>query len=169
MKVLKASVTLCKTVSCLNVYLFCCSNTSKAPKIRALVHTSLMHGVHMASVVIIHLLMLVGLSWKQYILKKCSRFGMKSFVLCEASSGYLWRSVLYTGEELTNNLDTVYRDFNYVASKAVLLLMGKLLDKGHRLFIDNWYTSFEIAHTLLDHDTDVIGTLHKDRKNFHKS
>ena len=38
MKVLKASVTLCKTVSCLNVYLFCCSNTSEAPKIRALVH-----------------------------------------------------------------------------------------------------------------------------------
>ena len=94
---------------------------------------------------------------------------MKSFVLCEASSGYLWHSVLYTGEELTNNLDTVYGDFNYVASKAVLLLMGKLLDKGHRLFIDNWYTSFEIAHTLLDNDTDVIGTLRKDRKNFHKS
>ena len=47
--------------------------------------------------------------------------------------------------------------------------MGELLDKGYHLFIDNWYTSFEIAHTLLDHDTDVIGTLRKDRKNFHKS
>ena len=47
------------------------------------------------------------LSWKQYIPKKRSRFSMKSFVLCEASSGYVCRSVLYTGKELTENLDTV--------------------------------------------------------------
>ena len=43
--------------------------------------------------------------------------------------------------------------------------MDELLDKGYRLFIDNWYTSFEIANTLLHHETDVIGTLRKDRKN----
>ena len=66
---------------------------------------------------------------------------------------------------MTNNLDTIYGDFDYVASKVVLSLMGELLDKGYHLFIDNWYTSFEIAHTLLDHDIHVIGTLRRDRKN----
>ena len=46
-----------------------------------------------------------------------------------------------------------------------LSLIDKLLDKGYHLFIDKWHTSFEIAHTLFHHETDVIGTLHKDRKN----
>ena len=59
-KVLRASMTLPKTVSCLNVYLPCCSDTLQAPKICVAVHTSLLHRVHMASVVILHLLRLVG-------------------------------------------------------------------------------------------------------------
>ena len=47
-------------MSCLNVYLPCCKATLQAPKIRAVVHTSLLHRAHMASVVILHLLRLVG-------------------------------------------------------------------------------------------------------------
>ena len=47
-------------VSCLNVYLTCCSDTFQAPKLCVVVHTSLLHNVHMASVVILHLLRLVG-------------------------------------------------------------------------------------------------------------
>ena len=43
--------------------------------------------------------------------------------------------------------------------------MDKLLDEGYHLFIDKWYTSFEIAHTFLHHETDVIGTLRKNCKN----
>ena len=63
MKVLRASMTLYKTVSCLNVYLPCCSDTLQAPKICPVVHTSLLQRVHMASVVILHLLK-VGRRWK---------------------------------------------------------------------------------------------------------
>ena len=44
-------------------------------------------------------------------------------------------------------------------------MMDELLDKGYHLFIDNWYTSSEIAHNLLHHETDIIGTLRKDHKN----
>ena len=47
-----------KTVSCLNVYLPCCGDTLQAPKICAVVHTSLLHKVHIVSVVILHLLRL---------------------------------------------------------------------------------------------------------------
>ena len=60
MKLLRDSIILCNTVSCLNVYLPCCSDTLQAPKMCAVVHTSLLHKVHMASVVILHLLRLVG-------------------------------------------------------------------------------------------------------------
>ena len=54
-KVLRTSNTPRKTVSPLNVYLPCCSDILQAPEICALVHTSLLHKVHIASVVILHL------------------------------------------------------------------------------------------------------------------
>ena len=58
MKLLTTSMTSRKTVSCLNVYLLCCGDTLQAPKICAVVHTSLLHKVHIVSVVILHLLRL---------------------------------------------------------------------------------------------------------------
>ena len=67
MKLLKDSMTLRKTVSCLNVYLPCCSDTLQAPKTCALLHTSLLHKVHLASVVILHLLRLVGDGGVSYV------------------------------------------------------------------------------------------------------
>ena len=82
------------------------------------------------------------LSWKQYIPNKRSRFGLKSFVLCEAKTGYVWKSVLYTGKELTEHLDETYNGYHYQATKVVLRLVNNLLCKGYRLFIDNHYTSY---------------------------
>ena len=60
MKLLRDSIILCNTVSCLNVDLPCCSDTLQAPKMCAALDTSLLHKVHMVSVVILHLLRLVG-------------------------------------------------------------------------------------------------------------
>ena len=56
MKLLGDSMMLWKTVSCLNVYLPCCSDTLQSPKMCVVDHTSLLHKVHMASIVIVHLL-----------------------------------------------------------------------------------------------------------------
>ena len=60
MKLLRDSMILRKTVSCLNVYLPYCSDTLQAPKMCVVVHTPLLHKVHTASLVILHLLRLVG-------------------------------------------------------------------------------------------------------------
>ena len=89
------------------------------------------------------------LSWKQYIPNKRSRFRSKSFVLCEAKTGYVWKSVLYTGKELTEHLDEKYNGYHCYATKVVLRLVNNLLGKGYRLFIDNYYTSYEITSCLL--------------------
>ena len=102
------------------------------------------------------------LTWKQSILTKRARFGVKSFLLCESESGYIWKSFLYTGKEMT---DALLGDHHYVATKIVLNLMDELLDKGYTLFIDNWYSSFELSMYLLTRQTDTIGTLVKTRKN----
>ena len=106
------------------------------------------------------------LSWKQYIPKKCSHCRMKSFVLCEASSGYKWHSVLYSSKELTKNLDTVYGNFEYVKSKVILSLIDELLDKGYHLFIDNILllklpTPFLVMKLiLLEHYVKIIKIFH---------
>ena len=59
-KILRDSMILCKTVICPNVYLPCFSDTLQAPKMCVVVHTPLLHKVHTASLVILHLLRLVG-------------------------------------------------------------------------------------------------------------
>ena len=110
-----------------------------------------------------------SLSWKQYIPNKRSRFGLKSFVLCEAKTGYVWKSVLYTGKELTEHLDEAYNGYHYQATKVVLRLVNNLLGKGYRLFIDNYYTSYEITSCLLQNKTDSVGTLRRDQKHLPKA
>ena len=101
------------------------------------------------------------LGWKQYIPKKRARFGLKAFVLCEGSTGYVWNIILYTGADtlLDENID-----FDYHATKVVMSLMENLLNKGHCVYIDNWYTSIEICNVLNSNTTDVVGTLRRDRK-----
>ena len=101
------------------------------------------------------------LSWKQCIRSKSARFGIKTFSLCESDSGYVWKSILYTGSELTNTLSSDYR---YIATKIVMSLMDGLLDQGYKLYIDSWYSSYELSSVLLLRSTDTIGTLQKNRK-----
>ncbi|KAM9316409.1 piggyBac transposable element-derived protein 4-like [Gastrophryne carolinensis] len=36
------------------------------------------------------------LSWIQYIASKRAQFGIKSYMLCESATGYIWNSVIYT-------------------------------------------------------------------------
>ncbi|XP_065642425.1 piggyBac transposable element-derived protein 4-like [Hydra vulgaris] len=99
------------------------------------------------------------LSWKQYIPSKRSRFGMKSFALCESATGYIWNCFLYTGKEMTESFAPDLKKYKYQATKIVITLMDYLIGNGYCLHIDNWYTSYEICKVLLDHNTDCIDTL----------
>lgn len=102
------------------------------------------------------------LGWIQYIPKKRARFGIKTYMLCEASSGYIWSSIIYTGK------DTVFDD-DYkhlpVSSRIVMSLMKPLLNKGHCVTTDNFYTSPTLADLLLANRTDTYGTMKPNRKD----
>ena len=100
------------------------------------------------------------LSWKQSILKKRACFGFKIYLVNESESGY--KSLLYKGKEMTEKLAG---DYKYVATKIVMDLMHDLLDISHTLFIDNWYSSFELSKLLLSHSTDTVCTIHADCKD----
>ena len=51
------------------------------------------------------------LSWKQYIPRKRSRFGLKSFVLCDAKTGYVWNSILYSDKD-TDGIEDGNADYH---------------------------------------------------------
>ena len=89
---------------------------------------------------------------------------MKSFALCESDTGYIWNCFLYTGKETTDGFATELASYNYQATKIVLTLMDNLLEDGYHLYVDNWYTSYELCKVLLDYNTDCIGTLQINRK-----
>nr|CAH7723798.1 unnamed protein product [Callosobruchus chinensis] len=103
------------------------------------------------------------LSWKQYIPSKRKRFGIKLFMLCESSTGYIYNFIVYTGA--STNYGPKYND-EPVASRIVLSLADSLLNKGHCLFLDNFYSSPDLAQKLAGQRTDCVGTMRINRKGF---
>ncbi|XP_068122252.1 piggyBac transposable element-derived protein 4-like [Hyperolius riggenbachi] len=102
------------------------------------------------------------LAWKQYISSKRARFGIKSFVLCESNSGYIWNAIIYTGKG--TQFDPSYSQFG-LASASVLSLISPLLGQGYCLTTDNYYTSPELYEHLIRHKTDSYGTVRPNRRN----
>ncbi|KAJ8953373.1 hypothetical protein NQ318_023490 [Aromia moschata] len=101
------------------------------------------------------------LGWIQYIPLKRARFGIKTYMLCESKSGYVWNFIIYTGKQ--TNLDADYKDLP-VSSQVVMTLLKPLLNLGYTLTMDNFYNSPQLADLLLTHKTDVYGTLKLSRK-----
>ncbi|XP_065302057.1 piggyBac transposable element-derived protein 4-like [Dermacentor albipictus] len=99
------------------------------------------------------------LAFKQYIPSKRSRFGLKSFVLCDVKTGIVLDMVLYTGSSTEIN-DS---EMGYGAS-VVITLLDKYLGKGHVLWVDNWYTSPALFTYLFEKKTNACGTVRKNRK-----
>ena len=101
------------------------------------------------------------LSWKQFIRTKRARFGIKTFVLADAHTGYIWNSVIYIGDDTMINPDL---NFTYNATNIVVSLAEDVLDEGRCIYVDNWYSSVELLDKLGKRSTDVIGTVRKDCK-----
>jgi len=52
------------------------------------------------------------------------------------------------------------------SEKVPVTLMNRYLDKGHRLFLDNYYMSPSLAQYLLHCQTKVVATVRPTRRNF---
>ena len=101
------------------------------------------------------------LSWKQSILTKLAPFIFKMYVVIESESGCVYKSLQYTGKEMT---EKHAGDYKYVATNIVMDLMHHL-DIGQTLFADNWYSSFELTKLLSPHSLDTVDTIPANCKN----
>lgn len=72
--------------------------------------------------------------------------------------GYILNFVIYEGKSTVTDAN------ESKLKKLVLNLMGPYLNKGHELYMDNYYNSVSLSNTLLMCNTHTTGTLRKDRK-----
>ena len=65
------------------------------------------------------LLWMGTISWKQFIRTKPARFGIKTFALADACTGYLWNSIIFMRDDTMINQDL---NFTYQATNIVMSL-----------------------------------------------
>ena len=104
------------------------------------------------------------LGFKQCIKNKPIKWGIKVFVLSDATNGYAYRLQIYAGKQLHYTVDAG------LCSRVVLELTTGLEYKGLQLYADNYYSSLELFLKLYnDMGINSCGTVHVNRKVFPKS
>jgi hypothetical protein len=105
------------------------------------------------------------LSFRQFIKTKRARFGIKFYQLC-TSNGMLLDFMIYHGL-MNMNLTEVAPDW-LTTERIAYTLIENYVEKGHCLFVDNFYTTPRLAEYLLSKNTALVGTVRHNRKNVPK-
>ncbi|XP_055010215.1 piggyBac transposable element-derived protein 4-like [Boleophthalmus pectinirostris] len=112
--------------------------------------------------------------FRQYMPNKPAKYGIKTWVACDARSSYAWKMQIYTGGKnrpadcgtttntTTTTTTTTSRNTN-LATQVVLDLTEGL--GGERtVTCDNFFTSYELARRLyLERDLTLVGTVRKNK------
>jgi hypothetical protein len=96
--------------------------------------------------------------FRQYIPKKHKRFGIKLYKLYDRF-GYTFDMSVYLGKQ-KNNTDTDIRPTH----GTVLELVRKVEGVGHKIFMDNDFTSPKLFNHLLSRNINPRGTIRHNRK-----
>lgn len=95
------------------------------------------------------------LSFRQYMKGKKAKYGVKFYSVC-TTDGYLLNLRIYSGKSSeTNGISKL--------ETLVLYLLDPYLDRGHHVFMDNFYNSLSLSNRLLNRKTHTTGTLRQNR------
>ena len=97
------------------------------------------------------------LSFKQYVPLKPTKRGIKVWVRADPYNGYVNDFQVYTGRVRGGPEKDL-------GSRVVKDLMAPILDKGHRLFCDSFFSSPALFKELLENETYGCGTVKANRK-----
>jgi len=100
--------------------------------------------------------------FKQYIPKKCKRFGIKVFKLCD-STGYTCDMNVYLGKDRQRTAQHLTATHNTVAN-----LTRGVEGFGHKLYMDNFYSSPNLYDNLAQKKIFCCGTVRLHRKGMPK-
>jgi len=96
--------------------------------------------------------------FKQYISKKCQRFGIKIFKLCD-STGYTYDKKVYLGTDRQRTEQDVT-----ATHVTVTELRGKTEGRGRILHTDNFFSSTELFDDLVNKQIYCCGTIRPNRR-----
>ncbi|XP_071244833.1 piggyBac transposable element-derived protein 4-like [Salvelinus alpinus] len=94
--------------------------------------------------------------FRQYIPSKPAKYGIKSWVACDAKSSYAWKMQVYTGKAAGGGPEK-----NQGARVVLDLTEG--LPGGHNVTCDNFFTSYELGQRLLERNLTMVGTVRKNK------
>ena len=108
------------------------------------------------------------LRFRVYNPMKPNRFHIKLFQVSEAQSGYIVGFHIYTGKG-GPCISNESRPLDQEVTKTTKIVLGllestNLLDKGHHIYMDNYYSSPELFSELYYRETYSCGTVRLNRK-----
>ena len=108
------------------------------------------------------------LRFRVYNPMKPNHFHIKLFQISEATSGYIIGFHIYTGKN-GSCVSSLSYPLDPECTKTTKIVLGllestKLLDKGHHIYMDNYYTSPELFSELFYRETYACGTVRQNRK-----
>ena len=98
-----------------------------------------------------------NIHFRVYNKDKPDKFGIKSYQLCD-EKGYCCQYELYTGKRGDVSVNGATYD-------VCMRLMHRYLNRGHNLYVDNFYTSPILFSHLYEQGTGACGTLRINRKH----
>ena len=99
--------------------------------------------------------------FKQYMPNKPTKFGIKVWMLCDASTGYCLNYDVYPGRQ--------YRAGpNGLGYEVVTKLLSEYMGKHHHVFFDRFFTGIPLVEFLLRQNTYACGTIMTNRKGVPK-
>nr|XP_039258485.1 piggyBac transposable element-derived protein 4-like [Styela clava] len=105
------------------------------------------------------------LSFRQYIKDKPTKWGIKTFLVCDSENGYICNAEVYTGKREDNNCIPSLG----VTGNLVVRLCEPFYGQNHIIYMDRFYTSVRLADYLLRQKvTRICGTTMTNRKHFPK-
>ena len=91
--------------------------------------------------------------FKVYMKDKPTKWGFKLYELCESKSGYVFNLEMYCADKRISNKPV----------DVTMRLIEPLLDKGYRLYCDNYYCCPELWNRIQGHNTMLVGTCRRNR------
>ena len=108
-------------------------------------------------------------SWLTYNKDKPQKWAIKLFAVADASNGFVCGFDVYCGKDQISCASNATVIDAHDCTKTTRTVVGlldsiKLLDKGHFVYFDNFYNSYQLNLELLGRYTFSAGTLRKNRK-----
>lgn len=99
--------------------------------------------------------------YKQYNPNKPSKYHIKMYGFCDSTTGYCYNALAYMGSETSYSNKDLFGD-----SEKIFEHLMQPLHKGHHIYADRFYTTYNLVMYLLDNQFYYTGTVQSNRKHF---